>query len=205
MKTLANYIFDRIRIESFIGLFYSVLYRYLFNGLGKGTFVSPFIFPLGLDCITVGNNSTISRHTRLYALKRHGGQNFNPELLIGNNVSIGLGCTLSCVNHIQVCDDVTIGDKVYIADSHHEFADISAGIRDQPLRPGSIFIGRGAWLGYGAFLAGDIVIGEHAIVGANSVVTKSVDPYTVVAGAPARPIRRFNPKNRQWEKIGTEP
>lgn len=202
MKTFANYFFDRLRVESLIGFFYSFLYRYLFRSIGKGSFVSPFIYPLGLECVTLGSNSSIQRHTRLYALKRYGAQDFQPEINIGNNVSVGLGCTLSCVNRIHLCDDVTVGDKVYIADSRHDFSNVSFSVRDQPLLPGSIFIGRGAWLGYGAFLAGDIVIGEHAVVGANSVVTKSVAPYTVVVGAPARPIRRFNHEVNKWEPIG---
>jgi len=124
-------------------------------------------------------------------------------MYIGNNVSIGLGCTLSCISRLHVGDEVTIGDKAYIADSHHEFSDVTAaGIRDQPLRPGRISIGRGAWIGYGAFIAGDISIGEHAVVGANSVVTKSVDAFTVVAGTPARPIKRYNAEIGKWERIG---
>jgi acetyltransferase-like isoleucine patch superfamily enzyme len=203
VKILANYLFDRLRIESVVGFFYSFLYRYLFRSIGKRSFVSPFIYPLGLDCVTLGSNSSINRHTRLLALKRYRSQIFRPAIYIGNNVSIGFGCTLSCINRIHVCDDVTIGDKVYIADSHHEFIDITVGIREQHLRPGDIFIGQGAWLGYGAFLAGNIVIGEHAVVGANSVVTRSVEPYTVVAGSPAKPIRRYNSETNQWEKIGS--
>ncbi len=202
VKAFVNYFFDRLRMESLIGFFYSLLYCFLFRSIGRGSFVSPFIYPLGLECITLGSNSSIQRHTRLYALKKYGTQVFRPAINVGSNVSVGFGCTLSCVNLIHICDDVTIGDKVYIADSRHDFSDVSLGIRDQPLIPGSVIIGRGAWLGYGAFLAGDIVIGEHAVVGANSVVTKSVEPYTVVAGAPAKPIRRFNRETNKWEKLG---
>jgi acetyltransferase-like isoleucine patch superfamily enzyme len=95
---------------------------------------------------------------------------------------------------------VTVGDGVYIADCHHGYNDTTLGILEQPLSLGSIHIGRRAWLGYGSFVAGNLSIGEHAIIGANSVVTKSVDPYTVVAGTPARPIKRYNRASGVWEK-----
>jgi acetyltransferase-like isoleucine patch superfamily enzyme len=205
VKKLANYLFDRIRLENIINLlFYKHVYRYLFYSIGKGSFVSPFIYPLGLDCVTLGSYSSINRNTRLMAIKSWDGQLFQPSIYIGNNVSVGLGCTLSCVNSIYISDDATLGDNVYVADSHHGFSDVRIGIRDQSLLPGEIYIGKGAWLGYGVFVAGNVVIGEHAVVGANSVVTKSVDPYTVVAGAPAKPISRYNPQTKQWEKVQTE-
>lgn len=68
----------------------------------------------------------------------------------------------------------------------------------QPLVRGSVRIGRMAWLGYGSFIAGELEIGEHSVIGANSVVTKSVPPYTVVAGAPAKVIKRYDFALQQW-------
>jgi acetyltransferase-like isoleucine patch superfamily enzyme len=132
------------------------------------------------------------------ALKQYHGQPFTPEIAIGDNVSIGFGCTLSCVKRIQIGNDVTVGDNVYIADSHHDYKNIQFGVLDQPLIPGRVSIGDGAWIGYGAFLAGNVSVGEHAVVGANSVVTRPVPPYTIVAGVPARIIKRFDPETLQW-------
>lgn len=201
MKALMNYVFERARFERLLGLIYGPLYRCLFRRIGKGSLVSPFIYALGLDSVSLGNRSRISRNTRVLALKRYRDQEFRPEINIGDNVSVGFGCTLSCINRIDIGDDVTIGDNVYIADSHHGYQDISHSILDQPLVPGQVSIGQGAWIGYGAFLAGNVTVGEHAIVGANSVVTRPVPPYTVVGGVPARPLKRFNPESQQWVKV----
>jgi maltose O-acetyltransferase len=64
-------------------------------------------------------------------------------------------------------------------------------------RKGSITIASDAWIGTGAVLLPDVMIGEGAVVGANSVVTKSVAPYTVVGGVPARKIKEVDvPWNR---------
>jgi maltose O-acetyltransferase len=56
---------------------------------------------------------------------------------------------------------------------------------------GAITIGADAWIGTGAVILPDVTVGEGAVVGANAVVTRSVDPYTIVAGIPARVVKRI--------------
>jgi acetyltransferase-like isoleucine patch superfamily enzyme len=201
MTAIIRLLFSRVRLESLLAIPYGWINRFLFQNMGSATFVSPFIQSVGLDCVSLGNRSRISRNTRLLALKGYGSQLFTPHISIGDNVSIGFGCTLSCVNRLEIGHDVTIGDNVYIADSHHDYSNPALGVLDQPLLPGRITIGQGAWVGYGAFIAGNVSLGEHSIVGANSVVTRSVPAYTVVAGVPARPIKRFNHETGQWIRI----
>lgn len=67
---------------------------------------------------------------------------------------------------------------------------------------GSITIGADAWIGTGAVILPNITIGEGAVVGANSVVTKSVAPYTIVGGVPAHFIKHVNVP---WEHSETQP
>ena len=58
---------------------------------------------------------------------------------------------------------------------------------------GDIIIGNDVWIGYEALIMSGVTIGDGAIIGARAVVTKDVPPYTIVAGVPAKPIRRrFN-------------
>lgn len=161
---------------------------------GRGSYVSPFIQGIGLDCVTLGNRSRIARYTRILALKRYGDQRFSPSLEVGDDVNIGFGCVLSCVNRLVIGDDVLIGDHVYIADSKHGYDEPFKGVARQPLVVGKVEIGRGTWIGYGAVIAGEITIGEYSIVAANSVVTKSVEPYTMVGGVPAKMLKRIPTK-----------
>jgi len=201
MTSIIRLLFEKARFESLLAIPYGWIYRRVLRSMGSATFVSPFIQAVGLDCVSLGSRSRISRNSRLLALKNYAGQTFTPHISIGDNVSIGFGCTLSCVHRIQIGDDVTIGDNVYIADSHHDYANPTLSILDQPLLPGQISIGQGAWVGYGAFVAGDVSLGEHSVVGANSVVTRSVPAYTVVAGVPARPVKRFDHETGKWIRI----
>lgn len=201
MTSIIRLLFEKVRFESLLAIPYGWVYRRMFRSMGSAVFVSPFIQSVGLDCVSLGNRSRISRNTRLLALKSYGTQAFAPHISIGDNVSIGFGCTLSCVNRIEIGHDVTIGDNVYIADSHHDYGNPALGVLDQPLLPGKIKIGQGAWVGYGAFVAGDVSLGEHSVVGANSVVTRSVPAYTVVAGVPARPVKRLDRETGQWVRV----
>jgi len=63
------------------------------------------------------------------------------RLTIGDNVSAGFGCTLSCVNWLDIGHDVTIGGNDYIADSHHDYSNPFIGVLDQAFLPGKISTG----------------------------------------------------------------
>jgi acetyltransferase-like isoleucine patch superfamily enzyme len=89
-----------------------------------------------------------------------------------------------------------------VTDHNHEFADTATPIMSQGTTPGGMVrIEEGSWIGFGAAILGNngtLVIGQNSVVGANSVVNRSVAPRTVVVGNPARPIRHFDPSERQW-------
>ena len=160
--------------------------------------MSPFARLMNMDRLSIGNDSYVSRGTLLLCVVDYKGEKHDPHLVIGNNVYIGNRCSVSCCNEVVFGDDVTVGDHVYIADGKHGYEDITRGVAPQPLVRGSVRIGRMAWLGYGSFIASELEIGEHSVIGANSVVTKSVPPYTVVAGAPAKVIKRYDFALQQW-------
>lgn len=91
---------------------------------------------------------------------------------------------------------VSIGDRVAISprvtlvvSSRPNFSRIAPYV---PVRHGPVTIENDVWLGTGVVVLPDITIGEGAVVGANSVVTKDVGPYTIVGGSPARLIREVS-------------
>lgn len=101
---------------------------------------------------------------------------------------------------------VSIGDRVAISprvtlvvSSRPNFSRIAPYV---PVRHAIITIGDDAWLGTGVVVLPGVTIGEGAVVGANSVVTKDVEPYTIVGGAPARLIRRIAVP---WKRNVTNP
>lgn len=129
-----------------------------------------------------------------------------PSLFIGEN------CKMNDRVHIVAHDSVTIGDNVLIASnifisdtSHGSFAKNSANPDEAPdnrtLCTQPTHIGNNVWIGEGACIMPGVTIGDGCTIGANSVVTKSFPDNTVLAGAPARIIRKWNSKMEKWERV----
>ena len=72
---------------------------------------------------------------------------------------------------------------------------------DQPCPTSEIVVEDDCWIGANAVVTAGVHIGKHAVVAAASVVTKNVEPFTVVAGNPAKPIKRYNPQSKLWERV----
>jgi len=100
--------------------------------------------------------------------------------------------SIAAVEEVVVEEAVGIARGVYIADHMHGFDDPVLPVRDQPLaRVAPVRVKRGAWLGQNVVVMPGVTVGEGAVVGANSVVTRDVPARTIVAGAPARVIREL--------------
>jgi len=125
-----------------------------------------------------------------------------PVIFIGDNCAIGRHNVISARNQIHIERNVLFAPSVLVTDHNHEFKDTTTPIKSQGTTPGgTVRIEEGSWIGFGAAILGNngtLVIGQNSVIGANSVVNRSVAPYTVVAGNPARAVRHFDPSNQQW-------
>jgi acetyltransferase-like isoleucine patch superfamily enzyme len=158
---------------------------------------------------TIGDGAVIRSHTVIYAGNIIGKNfqtgnkvNIRETNRIGNNVSIG---TLSVIeHHVEIADNVRIHTQVFIPEfsvleegcwigpnvvfTNAKYP-LSPGVKDQLVGP---VIRRGAKIGANTTILPGVVIGEHALVGAGSVVAKDVPPGAVVVGNPARVIRNIS-------------
>ncbi len=117
----------------------------------------------------------------------------HPEnIRMGRNCSINHGVFIHGKAGITIGDDVVLSARCMIIDAT---LDIETFTQVEPRiyanKP--IAIGDGAWIGAAALVLPGVTIGERSIVGAGSVVTRDVPPYTIVAGNPARPIGKVDP------------
>jgi len=112
------------------------------------------------------------------------------ELHIGRNTIISSFTIIGCNEKMSIGKDCLISQSVSIRDTDHNFSDIEIPIIDQGITTSPIIIKDNVWIGYGAVITKGITIGEGSIVGANSVVTKDIEPYSIVAGVPATLIRK---------------
>lgn len=120
-------------------------------------------------------------------------------LRIGDGAYVGHFPRITAVGEVVIGEEAMIADRCYISDTNHIYEDVTEPIKRQGLRDGRrVEIGRGAWLGIGAVVCGDVRIGENAVVGANAVVRDDVPDFTVVAGNPAQVVRRHDGEQWRW-------
>jgi len=111
------------------------------------------------------------------------------SILIGSRVTINQGSYVIAEDNISIGDDTLVGEYVSIRDNDHQWHDSNRTIRTQGYISSPIIIGKDVWIGRGAVVNKGVCIGDGAVIGANAVVTKDVEPYSVVVGVPAKKIK----------------
>jgi acetyltransferase-like isoleucine patch superfamily enzyme len=112
------------------------------------------------------------------------------RMVIGKGTWIGQQCFLHSAGGLVIGAHVGIGPGVKILTSAHELGDTRVPILHQPLRFAPVEIGEGSDLGVGAIILPGVRVGRGVQVGAGAVVAEGVPDYAVVAGVPARLLRR---------------
>lgn len=164
--------------------------------LGNNVSIQYPYFISGANFISIGANFTASHHLRLEAISNYMGEQFSPIISIGNNVSIESNCHIGAINKIEIGDGVMIASNVYISDHFHGHIvkeELTCPPSERLLSSkGAVIIEKNVWIGDSVCILPNVTIGENTIIGANSVVTKSIPPNSVVAGVPAAIIRTLN-------------
>lgn len=123
----------------------------------------------------------------------------DPVVSIGDRCLIGKGSAIVGHFSITVGDDVWTGHNVYITDQNHGYEDVTRPIGAQSMPEKPVVIGRGSWIGYGTVVLPGTNIGEHVVIGANSVVNGEIPSFSVAVGSPARVIRRY--VDGEWRSV----
>jgi len=118
---------------------------------------------------------------------------------IGNRVVVGMGNVL--IGPLYVGNNVIMAQNVVLSGLNHAYEDIDLPILDQKCRTSSITIEDDCWIGANSVVTAGVTIGKHAVVAGGSVVTKNVESFTVVAGNPARVLKKYDSKTREWVRI----
>lgn len=112
---------------------------------------------------------------------------------------IGERCRISVANSLEIGEKVLLSPNVYITDCDHEYRNVEVPVIDQGIvqRGQKVFIGEGSYIGINVVIVGNVRIGRHCVVGANSVVTKDVPDYCVAVGSPAKVIKNIEKQSEE--------
>jgi carbonic anhydrase/acetyltransferase-like protein (isoleucine patch superfamily) len=129
-----------------------------------------------------------------------------PMILIDEGTNIGRRCTISAANRIYIGKFVLFAPNVFIADTHHEYQKLGIPIMHQGIttHDAQVTIRDETWIGINSVIMGNVTVGKHSVIGANSVVNRDVPDYCVAAGNPAKVVKTYDAETGQWVKVQDE-
>lgn len=195
-----------IKTHGFLGLV-SLLKNWLLTRLlfPRARLVRFPIYIRGRQFMKIGPGLTTGINVRLMAAADCGSP---PVLHIGSNVNINDSVHIGAIEQVMIGDHVLIASRVFISDHNHgsyhgQDAESAPCIppASRPLSSRPVRIGNNVWLGEQVCILPGVSIGDGAIVGASSVVTRDVPANSIAVGNPARVIRKFDASTQTWKKI----
>ena len=156
------------------------------------------IHVIGGKYIRLGKNVSLGRDVSLQAVYRweNSGQKFTPQIILRDNVVIAPYCRIGCINKVEIGEWTTMGQRVYITDHTHgdvSYEQLSMPARHRPLySKGGVTIGAYVHIGENCCIMPGVTIGDHSVIGAGSIVTHDIPPYSVVAGNPAKVLKTID-------------
>jgi len=171
--------------------------------------LNPFVFRHGKNAVirrqTVMNVSPVNRFKlgaystiEEYTVVDNG----VGDVIIGDHTRIGLRDTI--IGPVQIGNHVILAQNVVISGLNHSYQDVSTPIHLQKVTTRTIVIEDESWVATNSIITAGVTIGRHAVVAAGCVVTKDVPPYTVVAGNPAKVIKRYDSEKQLWVREDTQ-
>lgn len=168
---------------------------------------NPHLIHIGND-VKLGPNSVVRALTEYpgswleHPQGKHVSQTFTPELRIGDRVTATGALQVIAYERIVIEDDVMFATNVFVCDGLHSTERGDVPYKYQGLhRIAPITLKRGAWLGQNVVVMPGVTVGELAVIGSNSVVTKDIPARSVAVGSPARVIREWDVEAECWQAV----
>ncbi|MEW6299076.1 MAG: acyltransferase [Thermodesulfobacteriota bacterium] len=164
-------------------------YRYVKRCVGKGTVVGTRTEIINSANVRIGNGCLLQDAVYI----RAGAEG---SVTIGDRAALNSFCRLFGHGSIEIGEDAQLGPGTLITTTGHDYR------RDLETHFQGVVIGKGVWVGANVTILPGVSIGDFSVVGAGSVVTRSIPPRSVAVGAPARVIRQVDAPARQAQVGG---
>ena len=177
------------------------------NAKGKNCFIAPSTTIINGKYIKLGNNVAIGQYCRIQAVAQYHGKLFSPEFIFEDNVTVNWFSHIACAGKLIIGEGTLIADYVFICDNNHGFSTPDT-FKQLPelmlLEIKPVSIGKRCWIGTHVCILPGVTIGDDCVIGAGSVVTKSIKPGRLAVGVPCKPIKKRN-DNGEWVKLQQSP
>lgn len=176
----------------------ALIYGPFFGKFGMLSYLGKPTMLLGVKNIFIGKNVRIFPHVRMETHGENGRITICDDVAIAQNVHITAGANLI------VGKSSTILANVFITDIDHDYQELNVHILKQKNIIKDTRIGENCFIGIGSAIQAGTILGKQCIVGANSVVRGHYDDYTVLAGVPAKVIKRYDLLDKVWKRTNPD-
>lgn len=173
--------------------FLSLLYAPFFKKFLFPSHIGIPIFTYGLNEVSIAKRVRIMPGLRVETHKKG-------SISFKENVSIGQNFHITSAGDLIIDSNTTISGNVFVTNIDHDYQEVGKHILDQKMIVKETRIGKNCFIGYGVAIQAGTILGNQCVVGANSVVRGVFPDYSVIVGAPAKIVKRYNIESEIWEK-----
>lgn len=179
-------------------------YSQLFGEIGKNCTIFKPLRLINPQNIKLGESVRIYKDSRIETVESWGNVIFKPEILIGNRTTFEQRLHLICASKVKIGDDVVFSADVMITDNNHSYNEVNKSVMYQPLEVKETIVGDYCFIGMGAKIMAGTKLGNNCIVGSNSVVVGEFQNFSVLAGVPAKVIKRYDFECGKWRRTNSK-
>ena len=184
------------RIYKLAWVLRAFLFKLMFKSFGMPGYLGRPVFILGANRMSFGTKVRIFPGLRAECFEAG-------ALTVGDDVSIGQNFHVICSSELSIGSGCLISSGVFVTDTDHQYEDVSMPVSHQPVTVKPTRIGDNCFIGVGARIQAGTVLGKGCVVGANAVVRGAFPAYSVLVGAPARAVRRYDPQDGSWNRVSS--
>nr|AHB32465.2 Atr6 [Acinetobacter baumannii]AOX98974.1 Atr6 [Acinetobacter baumannii]ASY01643.1 Atr6 [Acinetobacter baumannii]QEA72108.1 Atr6 [Acinetobacter baumannii] len=182
-------------LNKILWIFRAILYAPFFGKIGFPSYIGKPIDIVGSKNIFIGKRVRVYPNLRIEV---HGE---NSKVLIEDNVGIAQNVHITSGGVLKIGKGSTILANVFITNIDHNYKKVGIPILEQEHIIKDTSIGENCFIGIGAAIQAGTILGKQCIVGTNSVVRGIFPDYCVIAGNPAKVIKKLNLETGNWEKV----
>ena len=121
------------------------------------------------------------------------------DVILKDGASIGIGSIV--MGPVLIGENSACSQNCFISGQSHHYEDVSENFLRQGVETEQVVIGKNVWIGANSVILPGVKIGDNSVIGAGSTITEDVPAYSVVAGNPAKAIKKYDSELKQWKRV----